>query len=416
MDKVESRESPLSDITVLDLTVALAGPVATLLLGGLGARVIKIENPAGGDPSRENAPYFGLGGVKLARERADDISVTAFNRLRNKLGVTLNLKHPRARDIFGDLARKADLVVENYTPGTLDELGVGYEAARKANPRIVYGSISGFGSNAGPGSPKALDTVIQALSGVMYVSGTENDPPVRVGLTIADLTAALFGVIGVMAAVHQARRTGVGQHVDVSMLGALTSLIAAEAYEAMEKCGEAVRTGPSVQRLAPFGIYPAKDGHLAICAYTDAFAHRLYDVIGRTDLAMDQRFRTRDARVRNYRELDALIGEWTRSETMAQAIAKLNSAGIPASEVRDPKTAVHDPRVVARNETVPMVHPKYGAADGIYAMGLPIRFSEATAGFDQPPPGLGEHNQRVYGEILGYDADWIEELRAQGVI
>jgi crotonobetainyl-CoA:carnitine CoA-transferase CaiB-like acyl-CoA transferase len=416
MDRVEAKESPLSDLTVLDLTVALAGPVATLLLAGLGARVIKIENPAGGDPSRENAPYFGLGGVKLARERADDISVTAFNRLRNKLGVTLNLKHPRAREIFADLARKADLVVENYTPGTLDELGVGYEAARKANPRIVYGSISGFGSDAGPSSPKALDTVIQALSGVMYVSGTDNDPPVRVGLTIADLTAALFGVIGVMAAVHQARRTGVGQHVDVSMLGALTSLIAAEAYEAMEKCGEPVRTGPSVQRLAPFGIYPAKNGHLAICAYTDTFAHRLYDVMGRTDLAMDQRFRTRDARVRNYRELDELIGEWTRSETMAQAIAKLNSAGIPASEVRDPKTAVHDPRVVARNETVPMVHPKYGAADGIYAMGLPIRFSQAAAGFDQPPPGLGEHNQRVYGEILGYDANRIEELRAQGVI
>src|SRR3984893_870228 len=416
MDKVEPRESPLSDITVLDLTVALAGPVATLLLGGLGARVIKIENPAGGDPSRENAPYFGLGGVKLVRDRADDISVTAFNRLRNKLGVTLNLKHPRAGAVFADLAPKADLVVENYTPGTLDELGVGYEAARKANPRIVYGSISGFGSDAGPGSPKALDTVIQALSAVMYVSGTENDPPVRVGLTIADLTAALFGVIGVMAAVHQARRTGVGQHVDVSMLGALTSLIAAEAYEAMGKCSAPVRTGPCVQGLAPFGIYPAKDGHLAICAYTDAFAHRLFEVMLRKDLAEDQRFRTRDARVRNYRELDALIGQWTSSETMAQAIAKLNSAGIPASEVRDPKTAVHDPRVVARNETVPMVHPKYAAADGIYAMGLPIRFSEATAGFDQPPPGLGEHNQRVYGEILGYDADRIEDLRAQGVI
>jgi crotonobetainyl-CoA:carnitine CoA-transferase CaiB-like acyl-CoA transferase len=416
MDKIDPKESPLSDLTVLDLTVALAGPVATLLLAGLGARVIKIENLAGGDPSRDNAPYFGLGGVKLVRERDDDISVTAFNRLRNKLGVTLNLKHPRARDVFADLARKADLVVENFTPGTLDELGVGYEAARRVNPRIVYGSISGFGSDAGPGSPKALDTVIQALSGVMYVSGREDDPPVRVGLTIADLTAALFGVIGVMAAVHQARRTGIGQHVDVSMLGALTSLIAAEAYEAMEKCGEPVRTGPSVQRLAPFGIYGAKDGHLAICAYTDAFAHRLFEVMRRKDLATDERFRTRDARVRNYHELDALIGQWTSSEMTAEAIAQLNSAGIPASEVRDPKTAVHDPRVVARRETVPMIHPKYGAADGIYAMGLPIRFSQAAAGFDQPPPGLGEHNQRVYGEILGYDANRIAELHEQGVI
>jgi crotonobetainyl-CoA:carnitine CoA-transferase CaiB-like acyl-CoA transferase len=416
MDTTAPRESPLNDLTVLDLTVALAGPVATLLLSGLGARVIKIENPSGGDPSRENAPYFGLGGVKLVRDRADDISVTAFNRLRNKLGVTLNLKHPRACEVFADLARKADLVVENFTPGTLDELGAGFESVRRVNPRIVYCSISGFGSDAGPGSPKALDTVIQALSGIMYVSGREDDPPVRVGLTIADLTAALFGVVGVLAALHQAQRSGLGQHVDVSMLGALTSLIAAEAYEAMEKCGEPIRTGQSVQRLAPFGVYPAKDGHLAICAYTDAFAHRLFAVMGQTDLATDERFRTRDMRVRYYRELDVVIGRWTSSETTAEAIAKLNSAGIPAAEVRDPKVAVHDPRVVARSETVPMIHPKYGVVDGIYAMGLPIRFSEARAGFDQPPPGLGEHNQRVYGEILGYDADRIAELRAQGVI
>jgi len=416
MDTSAPAEAPLKDVTVLDLTVALAGPVATLLLAGLGARVIKIENPAGGDPSRDNAPYFGRGGVKLVRDRPDDISVTAFNRLRNKLGITLNLKHPRAREIFSDLVRKADLVFENFTPGTLEELGVGYEAMRQVNPRIVYGSISGFGADAGPGAPKALDTVIQALSGIMYVSGAENEPPVRVGLTIADLTAALFGVIGVLAALHQARRTGIGQHVDVSMLGALTSFIAGEAYEAMEKCGAAVRTGPSVQRLAPFGIYAAKDGHIAICAYTDIFAHRLFEVMRRKDLAADERFRTRDMRVRNYRELDALIGRWSKTEPASDAIAKLNSAGIPAAQVRDPKSAVHDPRVVAREETVPMVHPKYGMVDEIYAMGLPIRFSDAKAGFDQPPPGLGEHNQRVYGEILGYDADRIAKLREQGII
>jgi crotonobetainyl-CoA:carnitine CoA-transferase CaiB-like acyl-CoA transferase len=200
------------------------------------------------------------------------------------------------------------------------------------------------------------------------------------------------------------------------MLGALTSFIAGEAYEAMEKCGEPVRTGQTVQRLAPFGIYPAKDGHLAICAYTDAFAHRLFEVMGRSELTTDERFRTRDMRVRHYRELDAEIGRWSNAETTAQAIATLNAAGIPAAEVRDPKAAVHDPRVVARNETVPLVHPKYGTADGVYAMGLPIRFSDAKSGFDQPPPGLGEHNERVYGEILGYDANRIAELRAQGVI
>jgi crotonobetainyl-CoA:carnitine CoA-transferase CaiB-like acyl-CoA transferase len=409
-------ESPLRDVTVLDLTVALAGPVATLLLGGLGARVIKIENPTDGDPSRNNPPYFGRDGVRLARGAPDDLSVTAFNRLRNKLGVTLNLKHPRARDVLADLARTADLVVENFSPGTLDRLGAGYEALRQANPRIVYCSISGFGSDAGPGSPKALDTVIQALSGVMYVSGREEDPPQRAGLTIADLTAALFGVIGVLAALHQARRTGGGQHVDVSMLGGLTSLVASEAYEAMEKCGAPLRTGQTVQRLAPFGVYPAKDGYLAICAYTDAFAHSLYAVMGRMDMAADERFRTRDMRVQHYRELDALVGQWTSSQATASAVAKLEAAGIPAAEVRDPKAAVRDPRVVGRHETVRMVHPKYGMVDDIYAMGLPIRFSEATAGFDQPPPGLGEHNQAVYSGILGYDERKIAELRVQGVI
>jgi crotonobetainyl-CoA:carnitine CoA-transferase CaiB-like acyl-CoA transferase len=422
MTTIAPTDPPLRDITVLDLTVALAGPVATLLLGGLGARIIKIENPTEGDPCRNNAPYFGRGGLKLVRDSADDISVTAFNRLRNKLGVTLNLKHPRAGEVFFDLARKADLVVENFSSGALDRLGVGYEAVRQVNPRIVYCSISGFGRDAGPGSPKApkapkaLDTVIQALSGVMYVSGEEEEPPVRVGLTIADLTAALFAVIGVLAALHQARETGSGQHVDVSMLGALTSLIASEAYEAVEKCGAPVRTGRTVQRLAPFGIYKANDGYLAICAYTDVFAHSLYQVMGRPALAQDERFRTRDRRVQYAPELDVLIGEWTGSRTTAEAVAKLVAAGIPAAEVRKPTAAVRDPRVVARNETVPMLHPKYGLVDDIYAMGLPIKFSQATTGFDEPPPSMGEHNQAVYGDMLGYDAKRIAELRAQGII
>ena len=199
--------SPLEDITVLDLTVALAGPVATLLLGGLGARVIKIENPIDGDPCRSNPPYIGADGVSLSRTRPDDISLSAVNRLRNKLGVTLNLKHEKGREVFADLARKADMVVQNFSPGVLERLGIGYESVRKINPRIIYCSISGFGSDAGAGPTKALDTTIQALSGIMNVSGEEGEPPVRLGLPIADLSVALFGVIGILAALHQAQRT-----------------------------------------------------------------------------------------------------------------------------------------------------------------------------------------------------------------
>ena len=409
-------QSPLHDVTVLDLTVALAGPVATLLLGGLGAKVIKVEEPTAGDPCRENAPFFGLGGVKLVRDRKDDLSVTGFNRLRNKLGVTLNLKHPSAREVLADLARSADIVVENFSPGTLQRLGVGYDFFRAANPRIVHGSITGFGSDAPPGQSRALDTTIQALSGVMYISGRPGDPPVRFGLTIADLTAAQFAVIGVLAALHQARHSGVGQHVDISMLGVLTALVASEAYEAMERCGAPIRTGQTVQRLAPFGVYRAADGYVAICAYTDRMAHSLFAAMDQPNLAAAPHFQTRDARVEHAAEVDATIENWTRTQPASEIVRKLQQAGIPVAEVRDPKKAVRDPGVIARRETVPLAHPQYGAVNDVYAMGMPIQFSASTVGFDQPPPALGEHNQAVYAGMLGYSDDHIAELKASGAI
>ena len=387
----KADSAPLKDITVLDLTVALAGPVATLLLGGLGARVIKIENTVDGDPCRNNPPYIGADGVSLSRKRPDDISLSAVNRLRNKLGVTLNLKHEMAREVFADLVRKADMLVQNFSPGVLDRLGIGYEAVRKINPRIVYCSISGFGSgfgsDAGAGPTKALDTAIQALSGIMNVSGEEGEPPVRMGLPIADLSVALFAVIGVLAALHQARSTGVGQHVDVSMLGSLTSLVAAEPCDAMETCGASVRTGQSFQRLAPFGVFPSKDGYVAICAYTDAFAHSLFRIMQREDLIRDQRFATRDQRVANFRKLDAIIGEWTSSLPTHEIMEKLHAADIPAAEVRDAKTAMHDPRTVARHDTMPLVHPKYPTADPPCRHGHAYKILRGTRRIRSASPG-----------------------------
>jgi crotonobetainyl-CoA:carnitine CoA-transferase CaiB-like acyl-CoA transferase len=409
-------ETPLQDVTVLDLTVALAGPVATLLLGGLGARVIKVEEPGVGDSCRENAPFFGQGGVKLTRERADDLSVTGYNRLRNKWGVTLNLKHSSARQVLVDLTQKADVVVENFSPGTLHRLGFGYDFFQKTNPGVVHCSITGFGSEPREGSTRALDTTIQALSGVMYLSGQPNDPPVRIGLTIADLTAAQFAVIGVLAALHRARLTGAGQHVDISMLGVLTALVASEAYEAMERCGAPIRSGQTVQRLAPFGVYRAADGYVAICAYTDRLAHSLFAAMQRPDLTEHPHFGRRDDRVKHAAEVDATINEWTGARPIAEIVRKLQEANVPAAEVRDPKKAVRDPGVLGRGETVPLSHPQYGAVDDVYAMGMPIQFSDSHAAFDQPPPALGEHNNAVYGGILGYSRERIEQLRAAGAI
>jgi CoA:oxalate CoA-transferase len=407
---------PLDDITVLDMTVALAGPFATLLLAGLGARVIKVENPASADACRENAPYIGAEGASLVRQNDDDVSVSAINRLRNKLAITLNLKHPEARTVFADLVAKCDVLVENYSRGTLDRLGVGYSWLQQVNPRLVYCSITGFGSDDHSSPAKAMDTIIQAQSGMMYTSGEPQDPPIRVGIPMADLCAPMFGVIGVMAAIHQAQRTGFGQHIDVSMLGVLTMMVSVEPFDLLERCGIPQRTGQTLPRLAPFGIYPTQDGFIAICAPTEAMARGFFEAAGHPELSDDERFATRNARVENFQELDAFINRFTRSLTSSDALARLESAAVPAAEVRDPYAATRDPRVVHRGETVPLMHPKYGVVADVYGMGMPMTFSGSSVGFDQPPPALGEHNDRVYGQILGYSSERIAKLKTQKTI
>ncbi len=299
------QNTPLEDITVLDLTTALAGPFATLLLAGLGAKVIKIENPAVADSCRSNPPYLSRDGGRLTRQHEDDVSISALNRLRNKQGVTLNLKHPEGRMVYADLIKTADVIVENFSRGALERLGAGYTFAQQLNPRIVYCSITGFGSEGDPGTGKAMDAIIQALSGVMMTSGGPHDPPVRIGVPFADLTAPLFGVIGVLAAIHQAQRTGIGQHVDVSMLGVMTMMVSGEPFDLLERCGVPQRTGLTVPRLAPFGMYRTLDGYVSICAPTEAFAHALFQAIGRPELTTDARFAKRDDRLVNVAELDA---------------------------------------------------------------------------------------------------------------
>jgi CoA:oxalate CoA-transferase len=378
--------------------------------------MVHLHDAAAGDSCRTNAPYLGANGPKLTRESEDDISVSALNRLRNKLGVTLNLKHPDARAVYSDLVRKSDIIVENFSLGTLDKLGVGYGFAREVNPKVIYCSITGFGSTPGASSAKAMDAIVQALSGTMMTSGGPGDAPIRVGLPIGDLTAPLFGVIGILAALHQAQYTGQGQHIDVSMLGALTMMVAVESFDLLERCGIPQRTGLTVPRLAPFGLYRTRDGYIAICAPQETFARSLFEAIGRAELSHDPRFSTRDARVENVRDLDAIIGGFTGANTNAEAISILESAGVPAAEVRNPDEAVKDPRVLARGETVRLEHPKYGAVDEVYGMGIPIKFSAATSGFDQPAPALGEHNETVYGGVLGYSSERLQDLKSDGVI
>ena len=414
-DELDSDSGPLAGLTVLDLTLALAGPFATFLLAGLGARVIKIENPSAPDHCRENAPFIGRNGVSLGRTSPEDVSAAALNRLRGKYAITLNLKQPGSREVFADLVRHADVVVENFAPGTLERLGIGYAFARERNPRIVYCSISGYGADhSTTGSGKAMDSIIQALSGLMMTSGQPEDPPVRVGVPFGDLAAPLFAVIGVLAALRQRDATGLGRHVDVSMLGVLTSLVAAEPFDLLEACGVPQRTGRMVPRLTPFGVYEAADGHLALCAPTDQFARGVFAAMQRPDLERDSRFATRDARVANKEAINREIETFTRSRATAELVALFERHGVPAAPVRTPADAVRDPRVLARGETVRLDHPQLGRVADLIGPGVPIRFSGKSSGSRRPAPAVGQDNALVYGDWLGYDSGTIERLRAAG--
>ena len=411
-----ASERPLEGLRVIDLTRALAGPYATLLLAGLGAEVIKVEDPNGGDLARNNSPYVGRDGISIDKRHEDDLSISHLTRARGKLGVSLNLKRLEAREVFADLVRSADIVVENFTAGTADRLGVGYDFARSLNPRIVYASLSGFGAMGAEGS-KAMDIVIQALSGAMYTSGEHDEPPVRIGIPMADMLAPVFAVIGILAALEQRHRTGEGQHVDVSMLGALTSFVAIENWAAMRAVDMPARTGLTVQRLSPFGVFTCSDGYVAIVAVHQKLAIGLFDAMGEPELLNDPRFATRDQRVANAHELETRINAWSRRQKVAEVVAALEARGVPVAEVRHPEDALLDPRVVAREETQAVAHPDYPGGDELRTAGIPICFSGARTGFDSVlPVHVGEHNRAVFGDLLGYDDAKLTRLRDAGVI
>ena len=410
-----STERPLEGLRVIDLTRALAGPYATLLLAGLGAEVIKIEDPCGGDLARENSPYVGRNGVVVERKHEDDVSISHLTRARGKHGISLDLKKPEAKQIFRDLVKTADIVVENFTSGTADRLGVGYQVSKEENPGIIYCSLSGFGATSSGG--KAMDIIIQALSGAMYASGVANEAPVRVGFPIADMLAPVFSVIGILAALEQRHRTGEGQHIDVSMLGALTSFVSIENWAAMEAAGMETRSGLTVPRLSPFGVFECADGYIALVAVHEKLAEGLFNAMEQPELIKDPRFSTRDVRVANAKILEETITEWTRTLSTADVVAKLEYEGVPVAPVRHPQEAMKDERVVERKETEKVVHPKYDSELDLRTAGIPIQFSGAKTGFDDVlPVTVGEHNDSVLADKLGYSAQKIAQLRSKGII
>lgn len=412
---METKRRPLAGIRVLDLTVALAGPYCTLLLAGLGAEVIKIEAPQGGDIARFNPPFYGRNGIHLGALEEGDVSLSILARARAKKSLSLDLKSAEGLRLFRELVRQSDIIVENLSDGTVERLGVDYESLKGINPHLIYCSITGMGRPSPHPGLKVMDIVVQALSGVMDTTGDKDGPPTRFGLPIADLLAPLYGVIGIQAALRQREINGMGQYVMTSMLDCLSSLLPFEHFDVFQRMGFPARSGNHQTRLAPFGIFETRDGHVSIAAANDKWAGLIFEAMGRPELIRDPHYATRGPRAVNADELNGMIEDWTRSQSTEQVIDALaTSRGVPCVKVRTAREAMADPALRESGAIVPLVHPEAGEIDAV-GSGIPIRMSGSDVGLNKPAPTLGANNAEVLG-LLGLGADDIENLKSKGVI
>ncbi|VWB94529.1 formyl-CoA transferase [Burkholderia lata] len=411
-----SVTKPLEGIRVLDLTVALAGPYGSLLLGGLGAEVIRVESPGGGDIARNNPPYVGNDGIHFGVKGDDEVSLTTLNRARNKKSITLDLKSEQGRALFMELVKESDVVIENASEGVTARLGVDYERVRRVNPKIVYASVKAFGEPSPYPKLKGMDIIVQALSGIMDVTGFADGPPTRIGIPMADMIAPLFAVNGILAALIHRGRTGEGQQVQVSMLDCLASLVAEEHFDIFHAHGYPKRSGNFQDRLVPFGVYRTKDGHVALVAFQPDWFQSLTQAMGQPELLTDPRYATRGPRMTHAAGLNTLIEAWTQQHTSEEVIRELQEKrGVPAAKVRSPQEVLHDPALRERGAVVKLEHPGLADVDAM-GMGLPIKLSGTPVQFDQPAQALGAANDEIYRGLLKRSEAELSQLRNDGVI
>jgi crotonobetainyl-CoA:carnitine CoA-transferase CaiB-like acyl-CoA transferase len=407
---------PLAGLVVLDLSRFLAGPYCTLLLAGLGAEVVKVEPPGEGDPYRARPPLAGPEGVGFARRTPGDVGVLFLHRARNKKSVTLNLRHPEGVALFGRLCARADVLVENFAPGTLEAMGLGFPTLQGFNPRLVLCSVSGFGQDGPRRDWRAYDPIVQAMSGIVAQTGEPDGPPLRAGLLVSDTTAALYGVIGILAALRARETTGQGDWVDVSMQDGSFFLMP-DAVEFLAAGVAPRRTGNTHAAGAPFNVYRAADGFVSVCAVTERDRENVLAAIGRPELARDPRFAGGPAIIAGARrELDDLVGAWIAKRPVMESVHILQAHKVPASPVPGVDELVDDEHLHAREMVVDLEHPDHGRIPGARALGMPIKFRHHPARFDAPAPALGAHNGEVYGRLLGLDAAALDALRARGIV
>jgi crotonobetainyl-CoA:carnitine CoA-transferase CaiB-like acyl-CoA transferase len=398
----DAAKGPLDGFTVLDMSRVLAGPYCTMLLADMGARVVKIEQPGRGDETRTWGPPF------VAGESAYFLSVN-----RNKESVTLDFKDSEGRALLDALLAKADIVVENFQPGTLARLGLDYASVRATYPRLVYCSISGFGQTGPRRGEPGYDAVIQAESGLMSITGDAAGPPFRLGVAIADLVAGLLAAQGITLALLVRERTGRGQHVDIGLLDAAASLLIYHAQRYLAKGQVSGRLGNRHLSIAPYDIFDAADGELVLAVGNDDQFRRFCDAAGVGELASDERFATNPERVRNNQTLRDVLKDPLGRKTRDEWIALLRESGVPCGSVRDIGEALNDPQLVAREMIAAVEHASAGT---LKILGVPIKLSDTPGTVRTAPPTLGQHTDRVLQDDLGLDTARIARLHTAKVI
>ncbi|MGH6939706.1 CaiB/BaiF CoA transferase family protein [Hypericibacter sp.] len=398
--------SPLKGVTVLDVTRVVAGPFCSMLLADLGATVIKVEHPDDPDYARTFPPFVS------GEDEECSAFFAQFNR--NKLGITLNMKTPDGKALLKKLVRRADVLVENFRPGTMEKLGLGYEVLKKENPRLIYTAISGFGRTGPNSSRPAFDNTGQAAGGLWSMNGYPDRPPVRVGTIIGDLSASLYAAIGTLAALRKAERTGEGQVVDISQQDSVLSLTENAVVRYTTKGEIASPLGNDHPFVRPYGQFPCKDGHVFFGGYTDKFWKITCDIFGEPEIASDPEIDTMEKRFAPTiaeTKVKPILERWFSKYTKAE-LEEMAGDRIPLSAIKTIAEVVEDPHIAAREMIVNV--PVAGKL--VRMFGLPIKLSGAPGSVCRKAPNPGEHNALVYSRLVGLTSEELAKLSQEGTI
>ena len=393
----------LDGIRILDFTRMYGGPLGTMMLAELGADIIKVEIPIGGDAIRTTAPLT---------EGQESYRFVALNR--GKRGITLNLNSAEGQRICKELVGKCDVLIENFTPGVMKGYGLDYAKLKRHNPRLIYVSISGFGCTGPYRNRVAFDTIIQAMGGLISINGFPDSPPIKVGPAIADYLGGIFANIAILAALQYRSKTKQGQFVDISMQDCIWYITAIQFLPLYILTGkEPPRLGNRQIEVTPFSIYKAKDGYIVIGVVTIGQWHRLLEVIGREDLKDVPEYASQATRIEHAEQIEAMVETWTKERTVAEMINILEAADLACSPVPTFGQVANDPQLASRNMLVDVEQIISGK---LKVPGSVFKMAQTPGDATKPAPFLGEHNAEVYSELLGYDQKTIDRLQHEGVI